>query len=582
MKRSILKRVTDLLSVEERRKGMILIFLLTAASILDVFSIASLLPVVLLIISPVDLSDNSPLGLLYKTIGFTSRESFGITLALTAFMIIIIKTRLAILVTAQKASYAYGVANTRAMRAVDNFFGLSFPDFARSDFGVELNRVTNIPLVFANNILIPAGTIYSEGVVCFLLFLAIAIADPLLLLFTAALFLPVIAIYHLQKSAIRRSSDNIKQAYPEVVRNSIHAIQAYPEIRSFNKHSFFRLSIENAYKRLTRIFALDHTRNTTLGRISELAAGLVVCAIIIYILLFRPSQSQALVLLTLYAGISFRAIPSVNRIISSAMQIRANEFSIEEMERLPEMKPMSHGTLDGPSKLEESIELNDIAFTYNGSDNLLDGVNLVVNKGEKILITGNSGSGKTTLLLILMRLVYPTRGMIRIDGKVVQQEHNSFGKLIGYVGQNPTILNASINENIAFGCPAEERDEPKIATILRDLQLEAWVKSLERKGDTLIGENGASISGGQRQRIALARALYFDTEVFLLDESTNQIQEDLEKDIWELFNVYCLAGKTLITVSHQRSTKRFFDRHFTLRDGKLVETTVTSPATSTL
>jgi ATP-binding cassette, subfamily B, bacterial PglK len=205
-----------------------------------------------------------------------------------------------------------------------------------------------------------------------------------------------------------------------------------------------------------------------------------------------------------------------------------------------------------------------------------------VKKGEKILISGNSGSGKTTLLLILMRLVYPTRGIIRFDKNAVDHKYTSFGKLVGYVGQNPTILNASINENIAFGCHHGERDNAKIAIILKDLQLDDWVQSLERKGDTLIGENGASISGGQRQRIALGRALYFDTEVFLLDESTNQIQEDLEDEIWQLFNRYCLAGKTLIAVSHQVSSKRFFDRHFILRGGKLFENTVTTAATSRL
>jgi ATP-binding cassette, subfamily B, bacterial PglK len=572
MKGNILARVNHILTSEERRKGIILVGLLTIASFFDVISLATFLPILLVIIDPSHITGNSFLNLIYEGVNSSSPETFGIALALVAMLIIFLKTKAITLLTHKKAKFAYSVSNRMATAAVRRFMTMPFAEFTKSDMADELNRITNNPLVFANNIIIPAGSVYAEAVVCGLLFSVVAVTDVLLLLFLFVLIVPVFVLYQLQRKSIRQSNHQIKKEYPELVRNALQAVRSYTEIKSFGKEFFFTNRIRSSYERITGIFATDHTRNTSIGRFTEVAAALVICTIIIYILLFQTNKEKAILLLTIYAGVSFRAIPSINRIVTSIMQIRSHEFSIEEMERLADLKVTATHRNEKCLSFDRYIELQKVAYSYGADTTLLREINLRVEKGQRILIVGDSGTGKTTLLLLLMMFLKPHHGELILDGRVLREEDSTaLRKLIGYVSQDPVILNTSILQNIAFGCEPQEIDARKVESILQELHLTEWLKSLPAGINTLIGENGIAVSGGQRQRIALARALYFGAEIFILDETTNQVQPEMEDEIWNLFNQLSLGGKTLIAVSHQLSSRKFFDSVYNLKNGVLAE-----------
>jgi HlyD family secretion protein len=183
---------------------------------------------------------------------------------------------------------------------------------------------------------------------------------------------------------------------------------------------------------------------------------------------------------------------------------------------------------------------------------------------------GKSGSGKTTLLLLLLRYITPQTGGITIDGEKIAGQHAaSFRRLMGYVPQSPYILDASVTENIAFGIEASEIDTQKIAKLVSDLDLQSWIDTLPQGIHTRIGEKGTKISGGQRQRLAIARALYYNAEVLLLDEITNQLDRQTEEAVMHLLRHDIFKNKTVIFITHKSDLLHYFHSIYTIEQGKI-------------
>jgi ABC-type bacteriocin/lantibiotic exporter with double-glycine peptidase domain len=212
--------------------------------------------------------------------------------------------------------------------------------------------------------------------------------------------------------------------------------------------------------------------------------------------------------------------------------------------------------------------LSGISLRYGDNIPILKNASLFIRKGEKIILSGKSGTGKTTLLYLLLRFIKEQEGTISVDGvTLTDQNALAWRRNIGYVPQNPYILDASVKENIAFGVPDEQIDLNKIGEVIGMMDLGAWVDALPEKIDTVIGERGARISGGQRQRLAIARALYHDAEILLLDEVTNQLDAQTETEVMKAIDHLMSQKKTIILITHHPDLWTSFDAVYELKDG---------------
>ncbi|MFN7793680.1 MAG: ATP-binding cassette domain-containing protein, partial [Cyclobacteriaceae bacterium] len=198
---------------------------------------------------------------------------------------------------------------------------------------------------------------------------------------------------------------------------------------------------------------------------------------------------------------------------------------------------------------------------------LLNQLNLSIPKGAKVLITGKSGSGKSTIFLLLMGFLQPKSGSISIDGRPLDEETKpSWQKKLSYVPQNPVLVNGSILMNIAFESSEDGVDEKKIERLVGSLGMESWLQQLPNRLHTVLGERGLQISGGQRQRLAIARALYMNREVILLDEITSNLDEEASK---ELIQLITQLPQTVILITHDDRLRRYFKYSLLLEEGKL-------------
>jgi ATP-binding cassette, subfamily B, bacterial PglK len=553
-----------------KKRGILIIFLLTAGSFLDLFSLASFLPVIVLVISPDRAITNKYFSNLYSLTGLEDPAYFAVALTIVALIIIFIKTQINIWITHKKASYAYSVAGDFASRAMAKYLQIPYEKFANTDYTNEMNRISNLPIVYANNYLIPLGVILAESLLLLMLLTVITAYNPMVALFILLIVVPVVFVYRAKRIKMKNLGQQIKKTYPLLLKYTLQAVEALPEIQVFKKEAFFKNRFKKIFSDLGVIFSKDHTALTGSVRLTELVATICISVLIVYALLSRQSVENSILLLSIYAGVSFRAIPSINRILAASLQIKTHEYVIAELQQMMVPLDISFEESIGNISFDKKIELADISFRHEDRPWVLKNVSLTIGRGEKVAIFGKSGSGKTTLFLVMMQFLKAQEGTIKVDDVTID-DHNSaaWKKRIGYVPQNPYILDDTLIENIAFGIPKEKIDQEKIMNLLRSLDLEAWMNKLPNKLNTIIGEKGTKLSGGQRQRLAIARALYHDAEILLLDEVTNQLDRDTEQDVINIIHNLSSLKKTVILITHRVELWKMFDSIYKIINNRL-------------
>jgi ABC-type multidrug transport system fused ATPase/permease subunit len=268
----------------------------------------------------------------------------------------------------------------------------------------------------------------------------------------------------------------------------------------------------------------------------------------------------------------FRLAPRMVLLQNLLYKFLSAQPGYEEVRQLSE-EAIAHAVADDgrghPADLREEIELRDVSFSYDGTVNVLDGVNLVIPCGATVGIVGVSGAGKSTLIDLLLRLTDPTGGAILVDGKDLRLlDLKSWRSSIGFVGQETFLFHESIQRNLELSKPGVDAAAIEIAAG-RAGALE-FIGSLESGYNTVVGERGAMLSGGQRQRIALARALVREPAILLLDEATSDLDSKSQASIQQAIREMH-GQRTVIIVAHRLSTVREADMIVTLDAGRVAE-----------
>jgi ABC-type multidrug transport system fused ATPase/permease subunit len=227
-----------------------------------------------------------------------------------------------------------------------------------------------------------------------------------------------------------------------------------------------------------------------------------------------------------------------------------------------------------------SIKVDSVSFKYeSATDFAIVGLDVEFFNGEAVGIIGPSGSGKSTLVDILLGLLEPTSGRVLVDGNDIHDNLRGWQDQIGYVPQSIFLTDDTLRRNVAFGLPKDQIDDNAVKLAIRSAQLEDFVASLPDGLDTIVGERGVRLSGGQRQRIGIARALYNNPDVLVLDEATSSLDTETEHGVMQA--VQALQGeKTVIIVAHRLSTVEYCDRLYRLENARIVDEGTFSEVTS--
>ena len=280
------------------------------------------------------------------------------------------------------------------------------------------------------------------------------------------------------------------------------------------------------------------------------AVGALAAFLIAVLVAYRPVKRLSSSIIHLQSG------------LIAAQKIREGLSECVEVQEPPHARPLQATRC--------AVEVSDVRFSYDGNVDVLRGVSMTLDAGEIVALVGPSGGGKSTLLNLLPRLYEPSAGTIRIDGTDVREfSLSSLRRSIALVSQDVILLDDTVRANITYGAGKPE-DEEAVWAALHDACALEFVRQLPEGLETRVGERGSFFSGGQRQRLALARALYREAPILLLDEPTSSLDRDLEQDIRQALTR--LAGKkTILIVSHRLPIVEFADRIYVLLKGEIVQ-----------
>ena len=284
----------------------------------------------------------------------------------------------------------------------------------------------------------------------------------------------------------------------------------------------------------------------------------------------RDDVSSFLPTLGLFAATAFRILPSIGRIMASFQTIAYSNPLIRTVYEDLKISVVADATQNEELSFKKEIKFENVSFSYASAHRpSLQNVSLSILLGEAVGIVGPSGAGKSTLVDIFLGLLSPSEGTVRVDGIDIAAGRRSWQNQVGYVPQSIYLVDDSLIRNIALGITHELIDHNAVLRALRAAQLEEFVSTLPLGLETIVGERGVRLSGGQRQRIGIARALYSNPQVLVLDEATSSLDTETERGVMDA--VKALQGeKTVVIVAHRLSTVSYCSKIFSIEDARLV------------
>lgn len=565
---SLTRQTFGLLSASQRSGAARSVVISVVLALCEVVSLAVAVPVFYKIVT----SDGD--DILLSGLGLSIQLSWIAVLA-AIVVLFVLKNIFVVLLTRLQHQFANGLYISFAERLYTQFFAQSYSEYLQQNTGESFRKIKNTAFEFTSNVLLNYFAIIADFLICFFVVSALLWYDYRIIFILLVLSFPVGIFYlYFRKGVIAGLDQSFRKNTPEATVKLMQGIDSFAEAQVYHKEKYFIRRFIDISKVTTGLLSALKVMSGLPVRLFETIAIICFSAVVIYQRSEGESSGDMLVFFALLSVVLYRVVPSLNRIFTSLSQIQAYAYTVSELQEQFHVKEKQDGKAQKSGLVfQYGISLVDFSFRYPGNnDYLLKNIDLRIGKGELVVLEGASGSGKTTLLNVLSGLITEYSGKIYIDDTLLSSEViKSWQNRIGFVMQTPAILQDTLFHNIAFGEESSAINYERVKEASCLASLHDFITTLPRGYDTGVGENGLTLSGGQRQRLALARALYRNPEILLLDEVTNQLDETTKLEILNTLQSLCRNGKTIVLASHDSITQRFADRVFHVRSGQIHE-----------
>ena len=467
---------------------------------------------------------------------------------------------------------SYGIMAKIADRLFQAYMQKPYLFFGSVNSGVLIRNIRENVGLFVRHGLLALLSLATEMAVVMAMSLTLLLMTPLAFLCQALVIGPfalgfVMAFRKLVKQASLKQQDSASLVN-QVLYQSFSGVK---DVKVLGKEEYFEGVFRRDMNQLSKASGLVDWIFRMPRNFLEFAGLLGIVVALATLTLLDYSQTQMLQVVGVSVAMAFRLIPSVSRIMCNVNEIQYAREPLRiisaDLSESSSAKPSPSNHAPLPHDWDQ-LSMKDISFSFE-DNKVLDSVNLTVKRGSSIGIVGASGAGKSTLVDILLLLLNPEKGEIRLGETLINaSKRDSWLPLIGYVPQKIFLHDASLAENIAFGVPKDEIDWDSLWSAIELAQLSEFVKSLPQGLDAPMGEDGMLLSGGQKQRIGIARALYHNPEILIMDEATSALDNQTEQDFTRA--VASMAGqKTIILIAHRLSTIEGCDQIFFLSKGRM-------------
>lgn len=568
-----LKGLWSLLPGHRKYEAIRLCLMLMAGMALEMIGVGLILPVIALLTKPDLIFQHAIVQKMSEYVDLPSQQNLVLIIMVMLVVVYLVKNLyLGFLVWVQ-SRFIYGMQSEMAQKLFAIYLKQPYTFHLQHNTAHLIRNVQSEIGMFINGFTIPTLLILAEGMVVVGLFSLLMFVEPLGTLAVFGLICTAGGVFYL---FVRHRLLNWGQQRQFHEGSRIKLLQegfgGVKDVKLLSREADFlrqyAMHTQQSMKMGQRQYAMLQVPRLWLELLA--VTGL---AVLMSVMTLQGKPLEGFIpVIALFAVISFRLMPSANRMISAVQQLRfgipvikllSKEFQLEQ--QVVQSVPAS------TEAFNNQIELLDVSYQYPNTEKLaLSHVTLTIRKGETIGFVGESGSGKSTLIDLMLGLLTPVSGTIRMDRHDITQDPRPWQCQVGYVPQAIYLSDDTLSRNVAFGIAEQDIDDAAVIRAIKAAQLESFVAGLPEGLDTIVGERGVRLSGGQRQRIGIARALYHDPSVLVLDEATSALDNRTEAEVMEAINA--LQGKkTILIVAHRLTTVKGCDRIYKLDHGKITD-----------
>lgn len=572
----MLRQLRDLLSPSGRSTVYWVLTAFLIQGITEVVGVVSVLPFLALASDPEQINTHHTIHQAYLFMGWTSPRSFIAFTGLLALFTLgagnlasAITTRSSVKFCSEEQTYA-------SARLLESYLSRPYEWFLEKNMSVQVSHVLWEMSAVYSGVLLPLLRIVSRLVVLALISLCLIVVDPVIALATTVILGGTYyLVYALMKSRLGEIGRQRLLAEALRTRSASEALHGAKVSIVLGREHFF-LTNFTKYSTQTALLNTEQGSLQELPRylLETLAFGGVICTVLMLIYQGRDVKT-VLPILGVFTLAAYRLMPALQQIFSFVSIIRLHIPLLNKMHAEAFANTYNNRTIkteQTPLPLNRSLDIVDLRFTYPGvNEAVLKGIDLSIEKNTTVAFVGSTGAGKTTLVDLLLGLLTPQQGVIYVDGVPLTSENlGNWQRNIGYVSQESFLLDDTITANIAFAINPSEVKMEQVERASKIANLHDFVLTLPAGYKTVVGDRGVRLSGGQRQRIAIARALYRDPDVLILDEATSSLDGVTENAVMDA--VRSLANKkTIILIAHRLTTVMSAKTIYFLGQGRVLE-----------
>lgn len=570
-------QIFNIFTKQQLRYCCFIVVAMIVGAMLEAVGIGAILPLISLMGQPDFLVRHPEIGHIAEVLGIVSHTQLIMVCAVGLIVLYLIKNAYMAWETKLQIDFSLRNQINFSTELMNNYLCKGYLFHLDHNSATLLRNVNVGGQVIYTALLMSTFTLLTELITAFTIWLMLVAVDAFTAVVVAgimgAMMYGIIKAFRRNISKQAKIQNDFAAGYIKCVNQGLGAIK---ETKVMRKEQYFLEEFSRTYQQYGEANRKYLFINQLPRMIIEtmVVSGLLV--MIVAKLAMGSTPEEIVPLLGVLALAAFRLMPSANRIVNLFNTIKFQQPLFYELypelmdikERQESRKESYYLSLQPKLKFEKSIQVNKLRFVYpEGREDVLRDVSFTIGKGDFAGIIGPSGAGKTTFVDILLGLLKPSDGNIKVDGQDIFDNIRSWQANLAYVPQSIYLIDGSVKENIALGVDPENIDNARVEKSLHMAELYDFVSDLPEGMETRVGERGVKLSGGQRQRIGIARALYQQPEVLILDEATSALDNDTEKSITD--TILKLKGQiTIIAIAHRLSTLAECDYKIEFADGK--------------
>ena len=575
----IAKQIHALLTAKERLRFFYLVLAALMMTVLELVGIGAIVAFMGVLAQPDLVFENRWLSRLYTTLGFDDAHQFILICGFALLLIYLLRNLFAAFMVWLQLRFVWGTLLSLSSRLLEKYIYSPYQYFlTRNTSEIQRNLLAEMNHI-VNGVMMPATRLITQSIMASCILALLFWNDPVLAGAITVLFGGVYAwVYFGFRQRLSTIGARRVAANKLRFKTLSEVLGGIKEVRMTGREQYFIDSFTEALRRFTRqMIAGGLIAQLPKHLIESLAFGGIL-GVTLYIVGVKQTMQEVIPVVTLYAVAAYRILPAFQQITQALSALQFNRKSLNVISRDLAFADEYSGAVQireirkQPITCEHSVKLQDVSFRYPAAEtNAVEQITLTIRKNTSVGLVGPTGSGKSTVADIVLGLLIPQSGQVKIDQTpVTEQTAPAWQIRTGYVPQQIFLADDTVARNIAFGVNPGDIDHEAVTKAARAAHIYEFVtEELPDGFDTVVGERGIRLSGGQRQRIAIARALYHEPELLVFDEATSALDGATETIIRQ--SVHELAGtKTLLIIAHRLNTVKDCDVIHVLENGKII------------